>query len=109
MAASAGVAIAIIGIRAITLMGVVRAFAGVILPAAVILAITLVAAVMPRLQGILLTAEAIGFFVVAMMLLPKIRLPEAAPVAVVHDPVSGATTPPARRVPLAMSSRRRVM
>jgi prepilin-type N-terminal cleavage/methylation domain-containing protein len=75
--ASAGVALAIIGVRAITLMGFGLALVGVVLPAGIILAITLTAAVMPRLQGILLTAEALGFFVVAMMLIPRLRIVQA--------------------------------
>ena len=72
------IALAIIGVRAVTLMGVKLALAGVILPAAVILAITLIAAIVPRLQGILLTGEALAFFVAAMMLLPKLRTTQAA-------------------------------
>ncbi len=72
--ASAGVAVLIIGVRAITLMGFRRALIGVILPAAAILAITLTAAIMPRLQGILLTVLALAFFIIAMMLLPKLKL-----------------------------------
>jgi hypothetical protein len=79
VAASAGVALAIIGVRAVTLMGARLALAGVVLPAAAILAVTLVAAVVPRLQGILLTAEALGFFVTAMMLFPRLRLTSTAP------------------------------
>ncbi|MFL5241608.1 MAG: prepilin-type N-terminal cleavage/methylation domain-containing protein [Gemmataceae bacterium] len=74
---SSGVALAIIGIRALTLMPAWLALAGVVVPGGVILTITLVAAVWPSYQGILLTAEALGFFIVAMMLLPKIR-PEPA-------------------------------
>jgi prepilin-type N-terminal cleavage/methylation domain-containing protein len=77
--ASAGVALAIIGVRAVTLMGVRLALAGVVIPAAMILAVTLIAAVTPRLQGILLTAEALGFFIVAMMLLPRLRILRATP------------------------------
>jgi hypothetical protein len=80
--ASVGVALVIIGVRAVTLMGVKLALAGVLLPAATILGITLAATVMPRLQGILLTAQALGFFIVAMMLIPKLRLPQATPAAV---------------------------
>jgi hypothetical protein len=76
---SAGIALAIIGVRAITLVGVRLALAGVVLPAAVILTITLLAAIMPRLQGILLTAEALGFFIAAMMLFPHLRLTSLAP------------------------------
>jgi prepilin-type N-terminal cleavage/methylation domain-containing protein len=73
--ASAGVAILIIGVRAVTLMGAPLALAGVVVPAAVFMAVTLTAAVVPRLQGILLTAMALGFFIVAMMLFPRLRLP----------------------------------
>jgi prepilin-type N-terminal cleavage/methylation domain-containing protein len=76
---SAGLALTIIGVRAMTLMGVRLALAGVVLPATVILAITLTAAVAPRLQGILLTALALGFFIVAMTLMPRLRIAAAAP------------------------------
>jgi prepilin-type N-terminal cleavage/methylation domain-containing protein len=72
--ASTGLALVIVGVRASTLIGVKLALAGVVLPAAVILAITLVAALVPRLQGVLLTVEALGFFVVAMMLIPRLRI-----------------------------------
>ncbi len=81
--ASSGLAVAIIGVRAVSLMGVKLGLVGVVFPAAAILAITLVAAIVPRLQGILLTAEALGFFIVAMTLIPRLRrtnsIPEAAP------------------------------
>jgi prepilin-type N-terminal cleavage/methylation domain-containing protein len=81
VAASAGVALAIIGVRAVTLMGARLALAGVVAPAAAILAVTLLAATAPRLQGILLTVEALGFFIVAMMLSPRLRIATAAPAA----------------------------
>src|SRR5262249_2217589 len=77
--ASAGGAILVIGVRAVTLMGARLALAGVVLPAVVFMAVTLTAAVVPRLQGILLTAMALGFFIVAMMLFPKLRLMADAP------------------------------
>ena len=79
---SSGVALAIMGVRALTLMGAWLALAGVVLPAAVILAVTLVAAIWPSYQGILLTAEALGFFIAAMLLIPKIRAAAPAPQAV---------------------------
>jgi prepilin-type N-terminal cleavage/methylation domain-containing protein len=92
--ASAGVGLAIIGVRAITLLGVKLALAGVVVPAATILAITLIAAIFPRLQGILLTAEALGFFIVAMMLMPHLRIAIPAPATVGEAPaVSPAGTP----------------
>jgi hypothetical protein len=89
--ASAGVALAIIGVRAVTLMGVRLALVGVVVPAAAILAVTLTAAVVPRLQGILLTAEALGFFIVAMMLIPRLRIVQAA-IGAVRDLPPAATT-----------------
>jgi prepilin-type N-terminal cleavage/methylation domain-containing protein len=92
--ASAGVALAIIGVRAATLMGVRLALAGVVVPAATILAITLTAAVVPRLQGILLTAEALGFFIVAMLLIPRIRIAQAAPGTVGDAPAPSTTGTP---------------
>ena len=72
--ASAAIAVTIIGVRAVTLMGAWRAVAGVVVPAAVILAITLSAAIWPQLQGILLTALGLSLFVAAMMLMPHVSL-----------------------------------
>lgn len=71
---SAGIALSIIGVRAVTLMPVWLTLTGIIFPGMVILAITLIAAVWPALQGILLTALALGFFIAAMILLPKVKL-----------------------------------
>jgi Tfp pilus assembly protein PilE len=76
---SAGIALAIIAARAVTLMNLWLALTGVVLPAIVILTITLVAAIWHSLQGILLTAEALGFFITAMLLLPKIRFTSVFP------------------------------
>ena len=79
---AAGIALVIIGARAVTLMPFWLALGGVVAPAAAILAITLVAAIWPSLQGILLTAEALAFFIAAMMLGPKIRASSPARQAV---------------------------
>lgn len=81
---SAALALAIIGVQAATIVGVRLALLGIVLPAAVILAITLAAAIWTNLQGILLTVEALGFFVVVMRLMPKLKLsfptfPQPAP------------------------------
>ncbi len=70
---SAAIALAIIGLRTITLMPAWLALVGIVLPGIVILTTTLVAAVWSRLQGILLTAEALTFFIVVMTLLPKVK------------------------------------
>ena len=72
--ASAGLILSIIAIRSVTIMGVRQALVGVVLPAAGILVLTLVAAIHTRLQGILITGTAIGFFIVAMLLIPRIKL-----------------------------------
>ncbi|HZW32677.1 MAG TPA: type II secretion system protein [Isosphaeraceae bacterium] len=78
---SAGFALTVIGVRAVTLMGVWRALGGVLLPATAILAVTLAAAIWPALQGMLLTVELLGFFIAAMLLLPSIRAAAIAPPA----------------------------
>jgi prepilin-type N-terminal cleavage/methylation domain-containing protein len=72
MLISGAVAMGIIGLRAFSLMGFWRALTGIVLPGAAIMAITLSAAVWPQLQGILLTVLGLGFFVAAMMLMPKV-------------------------------------
>lgn len=89
--AAGGIALAIIGVRAVTLMGAKLALAGVIVPAATILTLTLIAAVVPRLQGILLTGEALAFFIAAMMLLPKLRMMNAAPAPAGEVPAGSPT------------------
>jgi hypothetical protein len=67
----------VLAIRAITIIGFRMGFFGVVVPAAAILGVTLVAAIHPRLQGILITATGIAFFIVAMVLMPKLPLRRA--------------------------------
>ncbi|MHB8901236.1 MAG: prepilin-type N-terminal cleavage/methylation domain-containing protein [Thermoguttaceae bacterium] len=71
---SAGLAVAVIAVRAMTVMRPALALFGVVLPAVTIMAITLTAAIWPSLQGILLTAEALAFFIVVMMLMPHLHI-----------------------------------
>lgn len=86
--ASAGLAMAIITVRTYTLVG--RKLALAVLALGVpILALTVTTALFPRLQGLLLTVLALGFFIVAMLLLPKLRLSIALP----------ATAPPSPDAP----------
>jgi hypothetical protein len=75
MLISGGVVLLIIAARTMTVMGVRLAIFGVVLPAAVIMAVSLTVAVRPQMQGILLTALAIGVFTVAMLLAPRLHLP----------------------------------
>lgn len=69
---SGAIAIGIIGVRAVTLMDYPRALLGILLPAVAIMAMTMTATVWPGLQGIMLTTLALGFFIVAMILMPKV-------------------------------------
>ncbi|HEX6963447.1 MAG TPA: type II secretion system protein [Lacipirellula sp.] len=75
--ASCTLAMVIIGVRTVTLVGFWRAMLGIVIPGALIMAVTLSAAVWPQMQGILLTAMALGFFIAAMMLMPKVAVRSA--------------------------------
>jgi prepilin-type N-terminal cleavage/methylation domain-containing protein len=70
---SSALVLLIITIRSATIMGIRLAFLGTFLPAAAILAVTLVAAIHTRLQGILITGTGIALFVVAMLLIPRLQ------------------------------------
>lgn len=74
IAVSTGIACVIIGLRAITILGLRLTVLGVLLPAAAIMTLTLLSAIWTNLQGILLTVGALGFFVIVMALLPKLRV-----------------------------------
>src|SRR5206468_152877 len=71
--ASSTVVLAIIAIRAATIMGMRLALFGAVLPAVAILAVTLLAAIHVRLQGILITGMGIAVFIVAMLLIPRMK------------------------------------
>jgi prepilin-type N-terminal cleavage/methylation domain-containing protein len=73
MMAAGGLVLVIIAIRSLTMMRAQLAVAGVILPAASLLAITLLAAIHPRLQGILITSVGLALFIVAMLLIPRLQ------------------------------------
>ena len=85
--ASSAIVLSVIAIRSVTLMGVRLALFGTVLPATAILAVTLIAAIHTRLQGILITGTGLAVFIVAMLLMPRVReekTPRPAP----------ASTPP---------------
>jgi prepilin-type N-terminal cleavage/methylation domain-containing protein len=71
--AATAIVLCVIALRSMTIMGLNRALFGIVLPAAIILAVTLLAAIHTRLQGILITAAGIAVFIVAMLLFPRIR------------------------------------
>src|SRR5438094_1742974 len=64
----------IIAIRSITIMGLQLGLFGTVFPAIGILAVTLVAAIHPRLQGILITGTGLALFIGAMLLMPRLKL-----------------------------------
>jgi len=74
MFASSGFVLMVIAIRSITIMGWRLALFGTIFPAIAILALTLLAAIHPRLQGILITATGIALFIVAMLLIRRLKI-----------------------------------
>jgi prepilin-type N-terminal cleavage/methylation domain-containing protein len=63
----------VIALRSVTIMGLRLALLGTVVPATAILTVTLLAAIHPRLQGLLITGTAVVMFVVAMLLLPRLQ------------------------------------
>ena len=72
--ASSGIVLLVIAIRSITIMGLRLGLCGAVLPAIAILAVTLLAAIHTRLQGILITGAGIALFIGAMLLVPRFNL-----------------------------------
>jgi hypothetical protein len=70
---SSALVLIIITVRAVTIMRARLALLGVVLPAAVMLAVTLIAATHKQLQGILITCVGMAVFIVAMTLIPRIK------------------------------------
>lgn len=77
--ASTAIVLGIIAVRALTIMRLGLALCGTILPAILILSVTLLAAIHTRLQGILITGVGLTMFVVTMLLLPRLKLSGGAP------------------------------
>jgi len=72
--ASSGIVLLVIAIRSTTIMGFRLGLCGAVLPAIAILAVTLMAAIYTRLQGILITGAGIALFIGAMLLVPRFKL-----------------------------------
>ena len=70
---AAGFVLLVIGMRSATMMGWRMGLAGIVAPAAAILSITLTAAIHPKLQGIIITGVAVVLFILAMMLIPRMK------------------------------------
>jgi hypothetical protein len=88
--ASSAIVLLVIAIRSVTIMGIRLALFGIVLPATAILAVTLVAAIHPRLQGILITGTGIAVFIVAMLLIPRLKRESAPRVALTGTIPKGA-------------------
>ena len=71
---SCGIAVIVIAVRAATALRPFVATAGVVFPALVIFALTMVAALYPKLQGIVLTVELLIMFVVTMSIFSILQL-----------------------------------
>jgi prepilin-type N-terminal cleavage/methylation domain-containing protein len=85
--ASTAIVLVIIAIRSITIMGLRLALFGTILPAVLIVTVTLVAAIHTRLQGILITGVGLAMFVVAMLLLPRMQFRNPTSQPAPRDPL----------------------
>lgn len=71
--ASSTIVLIVIAIRSMTIMSMRLALMGIVLPAAGILAVTILAAIQTRLQGILITGTGFVMFIVAMSLIPRVK------------------------------------
>jgi hypothetical protein len=77
---SSGIVLLVIAVRSMTIMDLRLALLGIVLPAAAILAVTIVAAIQTRLQGILITGSGFAMFIVAMLLIPRLKHEKTLPV-----------------------------
>lgn len=83
---SAAIVLLVIAIRSMTIMGGRLAVFSIVLPAALTLAATLVAAIHTRFQGILITGMGIAFFIIAMLLMPRIKREKKFPATIPVGP-----------------------
>ena len=87
---SAGLVFGVILIRSWAVIGLWHTSRGVLLPAAATMGVALVGATQPQFQGLLLTASAIVFFLIAMSLTPKIQLAISKPI---NKPAAAVSSP----------------
>ena len=87
---SAAIVLLVIAIRSITIMGLRLGLLGTVFPASAILAVTLLAAIHTRLQGILITGTGIALFVGAMLLIPRFKFDRPFPPGL-HGTIPAAT------------------
>jgi hypothetical protein len=81
MIASSALVLLIITVRSVTIIGIRFGLLGAVIPAATVLTLTLAAALHTRLQGLLITATGLGLFLVAMLLMPRLKFERPLPKA----------------------------
>jgi prepilin-type N-terminal cleavage/methylation domain-containing protein len=70
---SSAIVLVIIAVRTFTIMSLRLALLGIVIPATLILAVTILAAIQPRLQGLIITSTVMVMFIVAMMLISRMK------------------------------------
>jgi len=80
IAVSTAIVLAVIAVRSMTIMSRQLALLGIVFPAAMILTLTILAAVQTRLQGILITGTVMALFIAGMALMPRVQRQFARPV-----------------------------
>jgi len=88
--ASSGIVLLVIAIRSTTIMGFRLGLCGAVLPAIAILAVTLLAAIHTRLQGILITGTGIALFIGAMLLVPRFKVDRPPRTTLPGAPLAGS-------------------
>ncbi len=83
---SSAIVLVIIAIRSMTIMSLRLALLGIVMPAATVLALTIVAAIQVRLQGLLITGAGLIFFVIAMLLIPRLKVESKSPASIPSAP-----------------------
>lgn len=76
---SSAIVLVIIAVRSMTIMSLPLAALGIVSPAAAVLTLTIVAAIETRLQGLIITVAGLSFFIVAMMLIPRLKVESEMP------------------------------
>src|SRR5258706_6163850 len=70
---SSVIVLLIIAVHSVTIMSIRLAIFGTVFPAAAILVVTLVAATHTRLEGIIITGMGMAIFILAMLLIPRLK------------------------------------
>ncbi len=89
---SAAAPILLLTVRTLFLAGW-RLALGIMLAAVAVMSATIICAVWPKYQGVLITAQTLGLFALAMILGPRIRMKSLFPVSVIRTDATAAAIP----------------